>query len=610
MQDISLTYGSDKGRFYEEYKRSVDNLNCCGPLIKTIMTRCIHCTRCVRFVNEVSNNFNLGVIGRGSSMEIGTYIQKYLNDELIGNIIDLCPVGALTSMTFSYKTRVWKLINIRSIDILDTVSSSIRIDTHNNKIMRIVPSLDGLINEEWITNKTRYSYDSLSIQRIYKPKISFNFKFIIISWAIAFNFYIHNINKLKFNYIQAFCGPFFDLHSSFYIKKFFNSFGCSNITYFENSSLHTIFDFRIFYLLNKTLLELENINNFFFIGTNLRMEVPLLNLRLRKNYLENKNMISYSLGLSLNYLTFPVQNIGNSIKSFKYFIEGKFYLNFIIFFYDYININYFNYNNIIKIYFFLGMSILNRIDSNSILFSLYDLFKKFKYYNYLNLNIISRFLGRISSFELGILPGIRSNMLNTKIFDNSININHYCGIDLDVSKIYILGLNNINIYQGPFYINELIKYIWLMLPTITYTEDYYSYLNLEGRYRSTQIAIKPSITYNDSKIFQCLTILKNKLIINNFSIIDNFYTVLKHMKTIINFSNFFHIDNYYIQSFIYLQTNNNHKRFFIKNLLWLSSFKLINTIILKNVHNFYLVDPICKNSRILTLASKYENYII
>lgn len=169
-------------------------------------------------------------------------------------------------------------------------------------------------------------------------------------------------------------------------------------------------------------------------------------------------MISYSLGLSLNYLTFPVLNIGNSIKSFKDFIEGKFYLNFIIFFYDYINISYLNYKNIIKIYFFLGMSILNRIDSNSILFCLYDLFKKFKYYDYLNLNIISRFLGRISSFEVGILPGIHSNMLNTKIFD-SIKINHYCGIDLDISKIYVLGLKNINIYQGPFYINELIKYI-------------------------------------------------------------------------------------------------------------------------------------------------------
>lgn len=255
-------------------------------------------------------------------------------------------------MTFSYKTRVWKLINIRSIDILDSISASIRIDVHNNKIMRIVPSLDGLVNEEWITNKTRYSYDSLNIQRIYNPKISFNSKFVAISWAIAFNFYIHKIYKLKFNYIQAFCGPFFDLNSSFYIKKFFNSFGCCNITYYENSSLYPIFDFRIFYSLNKTLIELENINNFFFLGTNLRMELPLLNLRLRKNFLENKNMISYSFGLSLNYLTFPVQSLGNSIRSFKDFIEGKFYLNFIIFFYEYYNIHFFSLNNTIKIHFF------------------------------------------------------------------------------------------------------------------------------------------------------------------------------------------------------------------------------------------------------------------
>jgi hypothetical protein len=189
------------------------------------------------------------------------------------------------------------------------------------------------------------------------------------------------------------------------------------------------------------------------------MELPLLNLRLRKNYLENRNMISYSFGLSLNYLTFPVQNLGNSIKSFKNFIEGKFYLNFIIFFYDYYNINFFYLENIIKIHFFLGMSLLNRIDANSIVFSIYNFFKNFNYYNYRNLNIISRFLGRISAFELGILPGIRSNMLNNKIFNNTNNINHYCGIDIDISKIYLLEFKNVNIYQGPFYINELIKYI-------------------------------------------------------------------------------------------------------------------------------------------------------
>jgi NADH dehydrogenase/NADH:ubiquinone oxidoreductase subunit G len=148
LQDITAFYGSDKGRFYEKFKRSINNLNSCGPLIKTIMTRCILCTRCVRFVNEISGNYDLGVIGRGLYMEIGSYIEKFINDELIGNIIDLCPVGALTSMPFSFTNRAWELQKFRSIDILDSLASSIRVDVLNNKVVRIVPSLDDITNEE------------------------------------------------------------------------------------------------------------------------------------------------------------------------------------------------------------------------------------------------------------------------------------------------------------------------------------------------------------------------------------------------------------------------------------------------------------------------------
>lgn len=154
-----LTFGADRGRFYEYKKRSVDNLNCCGPLIKTVMTRCIHCTRCVRFISEISGIFDFGVLGRGSSMEIGTYIEFFSLDELSGNIIDLCPVGALTSMPYAFTARSWELSNFESIDILDSLASSIRVDVANNKVMRIVPLLDEQVNEEWITNKARFSYD-------------------------------------------------------------------------------------------------------------------------------------------------------------------------------------------------------------------------------------------------------------------------------------------------------------------------------------------------------------------------------------------------------------------------------------------------------------------
>jgi NADH-quinone oxidoreductase subunit G len=153
LQDISLFFGSDKGRFYEFSKRSVSNLSFCDPLVKTIMTRCIHCTRCVRFLNEILGIFDLGLIGRGFSMEIGTFIENSIDDALSANIIDLCPVGALTSMPYAFTSRSWELSSLESIDLLDGLASKIRIDICNNKIMRILPSLDEHTNEEWISNK-------------------------------------------------------------------------------------------------------------------------------------------------------------------------------------------------------------------------------------------------------------------------------------------------------------------------------------------------------------------------------------------------------------------------------------------------------------------------
>jgi len=147
LQDISLTFGSDRGRFYEYAKRSVDNLYC-GPLIKTVMTRCIHCTRCVRFITEISGAFDFGVLGRGNSMEIGTYIEKFIFDELSANIIDLCPVGALTSMPYAFSARPWELSNFESIDIFDSLASSVSLNIANNKISRIIPVLDESVNEE------------------------------------------------------------------------------------------------------------------------------------------------------------------------------------------------------------------------------------------------------------------------------------------------------------------------------------------------------------------------------------------------------------------------------------------------------------------------------
>ena len=191
LQDLSMVIGSDKSRFYELSKRAVNNLYCVGPLVKTVMTRCIHCTRCVRFLNEISGIYSLGVIGRGNIMEIGTYIEKFISDELLGNIIDLCPVGALTSMPYAFSARSWELKKFKSIDVLDALGSSIRIDIINNNVSRIVPYMDETVNEEWISNKARFSYDALMVNRIIFPQILIYGKFIIISlYTAVYIFYV------------------------------------------------------------------------------------------------------------------------------------------------------------------------------------------------------------------------------------------------------------------------------------------------------------------------------------------------------------------------------------------------------------------------------------
>ena len=180
LQDISNLYGSEKGRFYESNQTPPNNLDSLGPIIKTVMTRCIRCTRCTRFAQELLGSVDLGITGRGKFTEISTYVVRYIDNELLGNIIDLCPVGALTSMPFAFSARSWEIDVHKSIDIFDAIASSIRIDVRNNKIKRILPCLDENLNEEWITNKTRFVYDSLNKQRLIYPKININSKFIVL----------------------------------------------------------------------------------------------------------------------------------------------------------------------------------------------------------------------------------------------------------------------------------------------------------------------------------------------------------------------------------------------------------------------------------------------
>ncbi|MFN8831424.1 MAG: NADH-quinone oxidoreductase subunit NuoG, partial [Labrys sp. (in: a-proteobacteria)] len=184
LQDQAMVYGKDASR-YSEDKRAVEN-KYIGPLVKTVMTRCIHCTRCVRFTTEVAGITELGLLGRGEDAEITTYLERAMTSELQGNVIDLCPVGALTSKPYAFHARPWELQKTESIDVMDAVGSAIRVDSRGREVMRIMPRINEAVNEEWISDKTRFIWDGLKTQRLDRPYIRENGKLRAASWGEAF----------------------------------------------------------------------------------------------------------------------------------------------------------------------------------------------------------------------------------------------------------------------------------------------------------------------------------------------------------------------------------------------------------------------------------------
>jgi NADH dehydrogenase/NADH:ubiquinone oxidoreductase subunit G len=604
LQDIALVFGSDRGRFYENNKRSVTNLNSCGPLIKTIMTRCIHCTRCVRFLSEVAGIEELGVMYRGFNMKIATYVEKFLDSELSGNIIDLCPVGALTSMPFAFSSRAWDFNDVYSIDILDAFASSIRIDVSNNCVMRVVPLLDCSLNENWITNKVRFSYDSLNLQRLNYPKIKLNSKFVNISWDNAIIIFINYMIDYMNENIMCIFGELGSLELVCSLKEFFNYIGCNNI-YYSSSLYNYNCDFRFLYLLNVTLLELDEADMIILVGSNLRLESPLLCSRIRKLYLSNDyDLPVFSFGLNISYLTFPVYNIGNSISSLMRFVNGKMPVINSVFSGKYLSDWYFLLNNIgfyTKPLILLGTSILYRMDNQAIITLLFNFIKLNK--NYLNeywkcFHVISVNLGLLSSLELG---------LSSKIKYDSKNFVYLCGTDkFDFS--HKLGSKDFIVYQGPIVSSaNIFNYINLELPSTAYTESNSTYINLEGRYRFTTTAVTPfKQVRTDSDIITALFLSWKLKFSTNFSNMPNFNLIKLNFKNIINFDNIFltnqkfeHLIGYNANIKSQNETNlyyDNLFKLFVKN-------KLINSVLCPVIGNYYSTDIFVRNSKIMGLCS-------
>lgn len=461
LQDQAVTYGSKISRF-SEYKRSVDKKHF-GPLIETAMNRCIHCTRCVRFLSDVAGVKELGAIGRGEDMEISTYIQQSIDSELSGNIIDLCPVGALTSKPYLFTARSWELSHTETIDISDAVGSAIRVDSKGQKVMRVLPRLNEDINEEWISDKSRFSYDGLSLQRLDTPYIRQGGKLRKSSWTEAFTNIKNNI-KGK-NHLAAIAGDLADCESMLLLKDLLSSIGngkfscCQrNEKFFPKS--------RSAYIFNTTISGIENADLCLLIGTNPKIEAPLINSRIRKSYLNNKlHVANIGEDLELNY---PIQQLGENPNILEQIINGQ---------HPFCNMLE-NSKNCMLI---IGEDALCRNDGGKILSLASKITEKYNIVNeeWNGFNVLHQDAAKVGALDVGFTDSYNS-ISNAEI-------------------LYLLGADEIDpkqfnnkfvIYQG-HHGDKSANYADVILPGAAYTEKNATYVNTEGRAQHTYKAINP-----------------------------------------------------------------------------------------------------------------------
>jgi len=317
LQDQAMAYGVDSSR-YKENKRAVEE-KYIGPLVKTVMTRCIQCTRCIRFAAEVAGVPELGAIGRGEDMEITTYLEQAMTSELQSNVVDLCPVGALTSKPYAFAARPWELDKTQSIDVMDAVGSAIRIDTRGREVMRILPRTNDDVNEEWISDKTRHVVDGLRTQRLDEPYLRVNGRLRPATWKEAFATIADKVKAAPANRIGALAGQLAAVEDMFAMKALMTALGSANIdARYPGSPLHPKYG-RASYLFNSTIAGIDQADAIMLIGTNPRREAAVLNARIRKRYLKG-NVLLGLVGEKAD-LTYPYNYLGAGPESLAQFVD-------------------------------------------------------------------------------------------------------------------------------------------------------------------------------------------------------------------------------------------------------------------------------------------------
>ena len=317
LQDQAMAYGVDTSR-YSENKRAVEN-KYIGALVKTSMNRCIHCTRCVRFTTEVAGVSELGAIGRGEDMEITTYLEKAMTSELQGNVVDLCPVGALTAKPYEFHARPWELSKTESIDVMDALGSAIRIDARGREVVRILPRVNDAINEEWISDKTRHVVDGLKTQRLDRPYVRIDGKLTPATWPQAFAAIAAKAKATSAARIGAIAGDLASVEEMFALKSLMDKLGIANVDCRQDGSKLDPKFGRASYLFNSTIAGIEEADAIMIIGSNPRIEAPVLNARIRKRWLKGNCLIGV-VGQKLD-LTYPYNYLGAGPESLAAFAD-------------------------------------------------------------------------------------------------------------------------------------------------------------------------------------------------------------------------------------------------------------------------------------------------
>ncbi len=474
LQDQAMAYGFDRSRFAEN-KRAVADKDF-GPLIETSMTRCIQCTRCVRFMAEIAGVETLGATGRGEAMEITTFIGAGIDSEVSGNIIDLCPVGALTSKPYEYVARPWEMTRTESVDVLDAVGSSIRVDARGRQVLRILPVLNEDVNEEWISDKTRFAYDGLKRQRLDTPYVRRDGKLQPASWGEAFEVIAAKVKELRGDRIAALAGDLACCESMAALADLMDRLGTPHLDCRQDGAKLDP-AVRASYLFNTTIAGIEQADACLIVGADPRHEAPIVNLRLRKRALQGRFPVGV-VGPRVD-LTYRTQYLGAGPETLAQIADGAHEFCQVL-------------EAAERPMLILGMGALARADGARVLGAARRIAERFGLVGsgWNGFNVLHTAAARVGGLELGFAP--REGGRDTA----GILAGAQSG---EIGLVYLLGADEIDmarlgsafvVYQG-HHGDAGAHRADVILPGAAYTEKDATYVNTEGRVQRGWRAVFP-----------------------------------------------------------------------------------------------------------------------